>query len=146
MAEEKDLTSRRYTSSQLKTHEMCDSLLEQLEKAISLKEDGLILESDAVLNMLSVKVEKIMTQFNEPKEKTENQNFDESILPGRGKLLAENNKVILKAASDEDYENYMEVSYECSIMRSAFKKKLLKKIYGNYFYLIQPQTFLFLTG
>lgn len=71
MPEEKDLTSRRYTISQLKTHEMCDSILEQLEKAISLKEDGLILESDAVVNMLSLEVKKIMAQFDEPKEKTE---------------------------------------------------------------------------
>lgn len=65
MPEEKDLTSRRYTISQLKTHEMCDSILKQLEKAIHLKEDGLILESDAVINMLSLEVKKIMTQFDE---------------------------------------------------------------------------------
>ncbi len=38
MPEEKDLSDRKYTISQLKTHEMCDSVLEQLEKAISLKE------------------------------------------------------------------------------------------------------------
>ena len=46
-----------------------------MEKAISLKEDGLILESDAVMDMLSLEVEKIMAQFDEPKEKTENQNL-----------------------------------------------------------------------
>lgn len=44
---------------------MCDSILKQLEKAIHLKEDGLILESDAVINMLSLEVKKIMTQFDE---------------------------------------------------------------------------------
>lgn len=127
MPEEKDLTSRRYTISQLKTHEMCDSILEQLEKAISLKEDGLILESDAVVNMLSLEVKKIMAQFDEPKEKTENLNFDKSILPKNGKFLAENGRVVLRAVSDEDYENYMEVSYECSIMRGAFKDDAFKK-------------------
>lgn len=51
MPEEKDLTSGRYTISKLKMYEMCDSILEKLEKAISLKEDGLILESDAVMDM-----------------------------------------------------------------------------------------------
>lgn len=127
MPEEKDLTSRRCTISQLKTHEMCDSVLEQLEKAISLKEDGLILESDAVMNMLSLEVEKIRAQFDEPKEKTENQNFDKRILPKRGHLLVENDKVILRAISDEDYDDYMEVSYECAIMRSAFKEIAFKK-------------------
>lgn len=127
MPKEKDLTSRRYTISQLKTHEMCDSILEQLKKAISLKEEGLILESDAVMDMLSLEVEKILEQFDEPKEKTENQNFDKSILPRRGGFLAENEKIVLRAVTNEDYENYMEVSYECAIMRSAFKEDVFKK-------------------
>lgn len=127
MPKEKNLTSRRYTISQLKTHEMCDSILKQLEKAISLKEDGLILESDSVINMLSLEVEKIMAQFDEPKEKTENQNFDKSTLSRRGQLLAENDRVMLRNISDEDYEDYMEVSYECAIMKSAFKEDAFKK-------------------
>ena len=127
MPEEKDLTSRRCTISQLKTHEMCDSILEQLEKAISLKEDGLILESDAVINLLSLEVEKIRVQFDEPKEKTENLNFDKSTLLRRGQLLAENDMVILRTISDEDYEDYMKVSYECAIMKSAFKEDTFKK-------------------
>ena len=127
MPEEKDLTSRRCTISQLKTHEMCDSILEQLEKAISLKEDGLILESDAVINLLLLEVEKIRVQFDEPKEKTENLNFDKSTLPRRGQLLAENDMVILRTISDEDYEDYMKVSYECAIMKSAFKEDAFKK-------------------
>lgn len=127
MPEEKDLTDRKYTISQLKTHEMCDSVLEQLEKAISLKEDGLILESDAVIDMLSLEVEKIMAQFDEPKEKNENLNFDKSILPKNGKFLAENNRVVLRAVSYEGYEDYMEISYECAIMRSAFKEDAFKK-------------------
>jgi len=104
-----------------------NSVLEQLEKAISLKEDGLILESDAVINLLSLEVEKIRVQFDEPKEKTENLNFDKSTLPRRGQLLAENDMVILRTISDEDYEDYMKVSYECAIMKSAFKEDTFKK-------------------
>lgn len=127
MPEEKDLTSRRYTISQLKTHKMCDIILEQLEKAISLKEDGLILESSAVKNMLSMEVEKIMTKFDDPEDRNTNINFDKSILPRRGQFLAENDKVILIAISDKDYENYMEVSYECAIMRNAFKEDAFRK-------------------
>lgn len=95
MPEEKNLTSRGYTISQLKTNEMCDSILEQLKKAISLKEEGLILESDAVMSMLLLEVEKIRTQFDEPEERAKNIDFDKSILPGRGQFLAENDKVIL---------------------------------------------------
>ena len=106
---------------------MYNSVLEQLEKAISLKEDGLIPESDAVMNMLSLEVEKIMAQFDEPKEKIENLNFDKSTLSRRGRLLAENDMVMLRNISDEDYEDYMKVSYECAIMKSAFKEDTFKK-------------------
>ena len=91
-----------------------------------------------------MEVEKIMAQFDEPKEKIENLNFDKSTLPRRGQLLAENDIFILRAISDEDYEDYMKVSYECAIMRSAFKEDAFKKIYGNRLYLIQPRIFPFL--
>lgn len=69
-----------------------------------------------------------MEQFNEPKKKTENWNFDKSIFPRRGQLLAENDMVILRTISDEDYEDYMKGSYECSIMKSAFKEDAFKEI------------------
>lgn len=118
---------RRRTISQLKTQEMRDSILEQLEKAISLKDDGLILGSDAVMEMLTFEIEKIMTQFDGPEEKTENIQFNKSILPSRGKFLAENEKVVLRAVSNKDYEDYIKVSYECAIMRSAFKENSFKK-------------------
>ena len=72
-------------SIQLRTVKSSNTTISQ-----SLKEDGLILESDAVINMLSLEVEKITAQFDEPKEKIENLNFDKSTLPGRGQLLAEN--------------------------------------------------------
>lgn len=65
MREEKNLKAGECTISQLKTQEMCNNILEQLEKALSLKEDGKIMEADAVIDMLSAEVEKIMTQFDE---------------------------------------------------------------------------------
>lgn len=53
--------------------------------------------------------------------------FDKSILPQKGTILAEDEKVILKAVSDEDYSDYMKVSYECAVMKSAFKEEAFKK-------------------
>lgn len=53
--------------------------------------------------------------------------FDKGILPGKGEILGENDKVILKKVSDKDYDNYMAVSYECSIMKSFFKDAAFKK-------------------
>lgn len=65
MREEKNLKAGECTISQLKTQEMCNNILEQLEKALSLKEDGKKKEADAVIDTLSAEVEKIMTQFDE---------------------------------------------------------------------------------
>ncbi len=127
MPEEKNLKTSECTISQLKTQEMFNSILEQLDKAVSLKEDGLKMETDAVMNMLFVEIEKIMTQLDEPETRTDYLDFNKSILPKRGEILAENNKVVLKTVSDEDYEGYMEVFYECSFMKSAFKEGAFKE-------------------
>lgn len=53
--------------------------------------------------------------------------FDRNILPEKGMILAENEKVILKAVSDEDYTDSMAVFYECSFMKSAFKEERFKR-------------------
>lgn len=68
-----------------------------------------------------------MEQLDESEGRTKTMDFDKSILPRRGQLLAENDKVILRAVSDEDYEDYMEVSYECAIMKSAFKETAFRE-------------------
>lgn len=53
--------------------------------------------------------------------------FDKSILPEKGMLLDENDKVILRAISDGDYNDYMSVAYECSMMKGFFKGEEFKK-------------------
>lgn len=126
MLEEKNIASRRYTNSQLKTQAMYTNILEQLEKAIALKEDGLKMESDAVMDMLKDELNNIVSKYDDSVENKGDMNFDKNILPQKGMILAEDEKVILKAVSDEDYSNYMEVSYECSVMKSAFKEEDFK--------------------
>lgn len=66
-------------------------------------------------------------KFDEPEGKTENMDYDKNILLRRGQFLAENDKVIIRAVLEEDYEDYMEVSYECAIMRCAFKENASRR-------------------
>ncbi|MCM1048252.1 MAG: GNAT family N-acetyltransferase [Clostridiales bacterium] len=127
MPEEKNLSSRKYTNNQLKAQAIYQDMLEQLKKAISLKEDGFQIKSDAVMDMLSDELSNIVLKYENSVEKEGDINFDKSILPQKGMLLDEDEKVILKAVSDEDYSDYMKVSYECSIMKSAFKEETFKK-------------------
>lgn len=124
---EKNLALRRCTNSQLKTRAMYTNILEQLEKAIALKEDELQIELDAVMDMLKDELNNIVSKYDDSVENKGDMNFDKNILPQKGMILAEDEKVILKAVSDEDYSDYMEVSYECSVMKSAFKEEDFKK-------------------
>lgn len=127
MPKEKNIASRRYTNSQLKAQAMYEDMLEQLEKAIALKEEGLTVESDAVMDMLSDKLSDIVSKYDDSVENKCDMNFNKSILPQKGSILAEDEKVVLKAVSDEDYSDYMKVSYECSVMKRAFKEEAFKK-------------------
>ncbi|MCM1498511.1 MAG: GNAT family N-acetyltransferase [Clostridium sp.] len=127
MKNEDSIASRKYTNSQLKANAMYQDMLKQLEKAIALKEEGLQIESDAVIDMLSDELHNIVSQYDDSTGNKDNMDFDKSILPQKGMILAEDEKVILKAISDEDYSDYMKVSYECSVMKRAFKEDTFKK-------------------
>lgn len=127
MEKEKGTASRRYTISQLRTKVMYKKILDQLEKAIALKEDGWKVESDAVVDILLNELKNIVSKFDDPVENKGDEYFDKSILPKKGMILAENEKVKLKAVADEDYSNYMAISYECSVMRNAFKEEKFKE-------------------
>lgn len=49
-------------------------------------------------------------------------------LPRNGAILAENDFVILKAISEDQKDNIMKVSYECSFAKREFENE----IYRNY--------------
>jgi RimJ/RimL family protein N-acetyltransferase len=53
-------------------------------------------------------------------------NFDRSVLPEKSCILNENDKIELRAVSEQDFENFMAVSYENSAMKSAFKDDVFK--------------------
>jgi RimJ/RimL family protein N-acetyltransferase len=53
--------------------------------------------------------------------------FERSMLPDEGFVLGENDKVVLCAIAEQDYENYMAVSFENSSMKSAFKYDEFKR-------------------
>lgn len=79
------------------------------------------------MNMLSDELSNIVSKYDDSAENKGDMDFDKSILPQKGIILAEDEKIVLKAVSDEDYSDYMEVSYECSVMKSAFKEETFKK-------------------
>lgn len=49
------------------------------------------------------------------------------IFPLDGMVFGETEKILLKSISQNEYENYMNVSYECSIMKEFFKDALFKQ-------------------
>ncbi len=79
------------------------------------------------MNVFSDELSNLVSKYDDSAENKGDMDFDKSILPQKGIILAEDEKIVLKAVSDEDYSDYMEVSYECSVMKSAFKEETFKK-------------------
>lgn len=63
-------------------------------------------ELRAFLDEMLVKLEGLKNQDQGYKE------FNRNILPGKGEVFAEDDSIILKVISDEEYEQYIQVSFE----------------------------------
>lgn len=122
MAEDKKLVGERYKFTDQREKAVLEDVLTKLEKAVEYSNTGKKDEAEAIrqglINSLNAKLEQHEKNRGAIKNHAD---FDRSVLPKKGCNLGKNDKVVLRAASEQDYENYMAVSYECSAMRSAFK-------------------------
>jgi RimJ/RimL family protein N-acetyltransferase len=132
--ENKKLAGNRYNFSEQRKRAELEKLLEQLEIAVEHSKKGEVEEAEAIrLNLIEDLKKKLEHSENRGYKLNKHVDFDRSVLPDKGCLLGENDLVVLRAASEQDYENYMKVSYECSSMKSAYKDDEFKQDLWNSF-------------
>ena len=81
-------------------------------------------------NMDNEKLDEIAKKFtgqiisvDEERRREKNREFNRSLLPDQGQELARNEKVILKAISESEHDSYIQVSYECALLKGFYKNK-----------------------
>lgn len=128
MAEDNKLVQERYKFAARREKKVLEDILAKLQQAVEYSDAGNEDEAEAIRQGLVDSLDNQIKKYEQKECVTKNHAyFDRSVLPEKGYNLGENDMVILRAASNLDYEGYMAVSYECSVMKSAYKEDKFKK-------------------
>lgn len=125
--------AKRDKASKKRTIALYKDVLEVLEQAIALEKEGKKEQSDQMVEDMKKKLASMLTDMEKDTKKQTDIALDRSNIPQRGAVLAEDEKVILKMLSEEEYTSYIDVSFECSDMKSAFKEGAFKQDLWNEF-------------
>lgn len=110
---------QKFTSKAEK--EILEEMLQRLEKAIELKDQGKEKEGDNVVNgmkqWLDDQLQEIEAKLIQPKDTPVERNS----LPKEGEVIAEGNLVRLSVIKNSEKENYLAVSYEYSMTKHLYK-------------------------
>lgn len=125
--------TKRENASKKRSMALYKDVLEVLEQAIALEKEGKKEKSDQIVDDMKKKLADMLANMEKDTKKQVDIALDRSNIPPRGALLAEDDKVVLKMLSEEDYTAYIDVSFECSEMKSAFKEETFKQDLWNEF-------------
>jgi RimJ/RimL family protein N-acetyltransferase len=127
MADNK-LSSERYKFSAQRDRYVLDDVRSKLIKSKEYSKLGKDDEAEAIrqeiIDSLQEKIERYERDISCTVQ--HHTNFDRSVLPEKSCVLNENDIIELRAVSEQDFGNFMAVSYENSAMKSAFKDDVFK--------------------
>jgi len=124
--DKKELAKNRETMLEQRCRELDDKVKAGLRKLINLKNEGSEAEASELIDGLIKDLEYQLEELSNSKSQSGNRPVDRSKFPQSGEILAENELVILKMVSKEEHNSYMDISYECSTAKSAFKDARFK--------------------
>jgi hypothetical protein len=128
MANDKKLSSERHKFSAQRDRYILDDVRSKLIKSMEYSKSGKEDEAEAIRQEIIDSLQEKIEWYERGICWTTQQytNFDRSVLPEKNCVLNENDKIELRAVSEQDFENFMAVSYENSDMKSAFKDDVFK--------------------
>lgn len=98
-------------------------MLDKLQQALELKEEGKDLEVTAIMKDLGNEIDQIINEEEERKRNSDISQFDRSVFPTYGELFCEGDKSLLRVMHPAEKEKYISLSYEYSPSKSSFKNK-----------------------
>lgn len=127
-----NITEKMFGARRKYDRDKVTAIAKMMEKSMHNRDKGIEEEADKLLN-------EVIHQFEEElqekviHEKETSRLYSRPSLPLPGELFAENDIVYLRMICESDYDDIMDVSYECSYMKSAFETELFKKTLWNSF-------------
>jgi RimJ/RimL family protein N-acetyltransferase len=128
MANDKKISSERYKFSAQRDRYILDDVRSKLIKSMEYSKSGKDDEAEAIRQEIIDSLQDKIEQYERDISCTvqHHTNFDISVLPEKSCILNKNDMIELRTVSEQDFENFMAVSYENSAMKSAFKDDAFK--------------------
>ena len=122
------LVDAKKSISKKKEQAVVDEVIRRLESAVHLKEQGKEAEGDMVVNDMIEWLDGIIQKIEKSTAPVEQPVVERSSLPQAGEKIAVGDKVALAGIREEEKEKYLEVSYEYSYMKGAYKDEKFREI------------------
>lgn len=122
------LVDAKKSISKKKEQAVVDEVIRRLESAVHLKEQGKEAEGDMVVNDMIEWLDGIIQKIEKSTAPVEQPVVERSSLPQAGEKIAVGDKVALAVIREEEKEKYLEVSYEYSYMKGAYKDEKFREI------------------
>ena len=127
-----NITEKMFEARQKYDRDKVTAIAKRMEKSMHKRDRGSTEDADKLLNEVIHQFEAEL-QEKGVLEKETSRLYSRPSLPLPGELFAENDIVYLRMICESDYDDIMDVSYECSEMKSAFEIELFKKTLWNSF-------------
>ena len=139
MSGDTSMRKKRETYRKKSENAIYTDIREKLKTAIALEHMGKKSEADDVVNGIKEKIESLIKEEENIKNVEQIRQFDRSVFPKFGELLAENGRVRLCAIREEEKNEYLAVSYEYSHTKNAFRdEKFIEELWNDF---ISEETF-----
>ena len=93
----------------------------RLKKVLELKEQGKDDECEQIMEDMRLLLDNKIEQLGQEQKRDTIENWDRFVFPKSGEQLAEGNAVRLCVLKEEEKEQYLEVKYEYSPLKRAYK-------------------------
>lgn len=126
------MISERKRKLQLeKSNELAVHVLDVLDTINQLCKDGKNDEAEEYRKELQRELQEDIERIKEETEKPVNTEY-KRLLPTAGEILADNGRIILRAFSERDRQNYLDVSKEYSCLKSYYsEKRFLEELWNE---------------
>ena len=139
MSGDTSMRKKRETYRKKSENAIYTDIREKLKTAIALEHMGKKSGADDVVNGIKEKIESLIKEEENIKNVEQIRQFDRSVFPKFGELLAENGRVRLCAIREEEKNEYLDVSYEYSHTKNAFRdEKFIEELWNDF---ISEETF-----
>lgn len=120
-------SERKYNVHKRAERKVLEEVSKRLELALEYKNQGKDVECDQIIDDVSAWLEELIQEPEKSMRTESTTTFDRSVFPQMGGKVAEGKKVILKILTEEEKEEYLNISYTYSFVKGMYETETFRE-------------------